>query len=250
MVPRVGGIPTQELLIGALVFIALFRTPVHPSRGTRNLVPVFTGGFIFVAIVSATAVSRPDAADWKMRLLRIVATTLYTYCLATDRINLKATVYGFAAALVLKVPANYVFELAYSASYENYLTGFISDKNVADLAYCVLGILFLAYQKKRVSQGLVAAGAMGALYLTESRASMAAFAFAALWILLSPKLPNIVKCALAVGMFWVAEYIENNFAQAGALEDRQSSDILCHRIDAASEIKVNESPWGGPSNRS
>ena len=53
---------------------------------------------------------------------------------------------------------------------------------------------------------------------------MAAFAFAALWILLSPKLPNIVKCALAVGMFWVAEYIENNFAQAGALEDRQSSD--------------------------
>ncbi|WP_198394813.1 ABC transporter permease [Brevibacterium yomogidense] len=245
LVPTVGGVPTQELLIGVLVFIAFFRTPAHQLRVTRNLVPVFAGGFIFIAIVSATAVSTPDASEWKMRLLRIAATTVYAYCLATDRINLKATVYGFAAALVLNVPANYVFGLAYSDSYGEFLTGFISDKNVAGLAYCVLGVLFFAYQKTRVSQGLAAAGAMGALYLTGSRTSMAAFAFAALWIVLSPKLPNIVKWALALGMFWVIEYIENNFAQAGAFEDRQGSDILRNRIDAASEIKVNEAPWYG-----
>lgn len=245
MVPTVGGVPTQELLIGVLVFIAFFRTPAHQLRITRNLVPVFAGGFIFIAIVSATAVSTPDAADWRMRLLRIVATTIYAYCLATDRINLKATVYGFVAALLVNIPVNYVFGLAYSDSYGDFLTGFISDKNVSGLAYCVLGVLFFAHQKTRTSRILVAVGAMGSLYLTGSRTSMAAFAFAILWVVVSPKLPSIVKWALAVGMFWVVDYIENNFAQVGSFEDRQGSDILRNRIDGATEIKLGEIPWYG-----
>ena len=245
LLPSAGGIPTQELLIAALVAIAFFRQPVHELRVTRVVLPIMCGGFIYIAIVSAAAVPSPDAADWRMRLVRIVATVAYALCLATGRISLKATVYGFAAALLVNVPANYVLGLAYSADYGEYLTGFISDKNVAGLAYCVLGILAFAYQRSVAGRGAVALISMGCLFLTGSRTSMAAFAFAVLWILVSPKLPSIIKWALAIGMFWVIEYIENNYAQVGAFEDRAGSDLLRSRIDAASQIKVDEAPWYG-----
>ena len=245
LIPAAGGVPTQELLIAGLVTIAFFRAPVHELRVTRVVIPVFCAGFIYIAVVSAAAVPSPDAADWRLRLIRIVATVAYALCLASGRISLKATVYGFAAALLVNVPANYVLGVAYSADYGDYLTGLISDKNVAGLAYCVLGILVFAFQKSYVSRSMTVVITLGCLWLTGSRTSMAAFAFAILWVLLSPKLPNIVKWVLAIGMFWVIDFIENNYAQVGAFEDRAGSDLLRGRIDAASQIKVDESPWYG-----
>lgn len=245
LIPVVGGIPMQELLIAVLLVIAFFRHPVYELRVTRAVVPVFCAGFIYIAIVSAAAVPSPDAADWRFRLVRIVATTAYALFLATGRISLKATVYGIAAALLVNVPANYLLGVAFADRYGDTLTGFISDKNVAGLAYCILGLVFFAYLRSHMLRGAAIVVTMGCLWLTGSRTSMAAFAFAVFWILISPKLPSIVKWVLAIGMFWVIEYIENNFAQIGAFEDRAGSDLFRGRIDEASQIKVDETPWYG-----
>jgi hypothetical protein len=245
LLPIVGGIPMQELLIAALLVIAFFRHPVHELRVTRVVIPVFGAGFIYIAVVSATAVPTTDAADWRLRLIRIIATVAYAICLATGRISLKATVYGFAVALLINVPANYMLGVAFAGEYDNALTGFISDKNVAGLAYCVLGLLFFAYQKSHTLRVIAVIATKGCLWLTASRTSMAAFAFAIFWVLVSPKLPSIIKWALAAAMFWVIEFIEENYAQAGVFENRVGSDLLRGRIDAASQIKVDEAPWYG-----
>lgn len=237
------GFPWSNMIMAVIVLLALLRRPSWSLGSGLWVVPVFAGGLFYVTALSIFSEPTEFAGDWQGRTIRLSVTFAFALVIASGRIDLRSGLYGFFAALVVNVPLFMAGLLP--APYGQYLTGMIGDKNVAGLVYAVTGVLLLHYMKNPWVRYAAFLFSLYAVGLTGSRTSMAALAAAFAWILLAPRLPLLGRWALTVGIFVVVDILAEDFSQIGVFSDRVGSDLLRHRIDAASELKVQDAGFLG-----
>jgi hypothetical protein len=80
---------------------------------------------------------------------------------------------------------------------------------------------------------------------TGSRTSIAALAAGVGWIALAPKLSVVGRWILGLVIVLGVDQIAEDYSQIGVFSDREGSDLLRSRIDAASEIKVQDAGFFG-----
>ena len=130
-------------------------------------------------------------------------------------------------------------------NYGGTLTGWLNDKNQSGLYYALFGFLFVAMVRKTSHRIAAIAVSAGMLWLTGSRTSLAAYAFAVLWLYFSYRLNLFGKAVLAYLFYLGVNYLEDNFARAGAFSDRLGSDLLRQRIDEGMYRMIDVVPWYG-----
>ncbi|WP_138774500.1 ABC transporter permease [Brachybacterium timonense] len=237
------GFPIANLLMVAAVGLALLRRPTHSLERVEWIIPVMVLGLFYVCALSMFAEPTEFAADWQGRALRIAVTFVFALVIGSGRICLRSGLLGYTAALILNVPLFLAGLLP--APYGQYLTGFIGDKNVAGMVYCIVGLLVLAVVQRRWPQIALVVFFTSALWLTGSRTSLAAFGAGLVWILISPRLPVLGKWLLGAGIYFVVELLSEDYSRIGTFSDREGSDLLRSRIDAAAEIRVREAGFFG-----
>ena len=233
----------SELFLGLLVVLALLRRPERSLGRLQRLVPVVGVALVYLAMVSLAVPPEDGSADWRLRLVRLGAVAALVFVLASGRIDLRSGIAGMALVCLVNVPVFYA-GLA-PDSYGGYLTGLIGDKNFAGYTYAVVGVLTMALVRRAPLRLLVFLVFAPPLWLTGSRTALAGYALAAVWILLGPRLQLLGKLALGALSYLVVEVTTEDYSRIGRFSDREGSDLLRARIDAASEIKVEETgPFG------
>lgn len=236
-------LPLNQLVMMAIIGLAMIRRPTYMLGAYQLLIPIIVLALFYVGLISMFSDPTEFAADWKRRIIRLALTAFLLFVVASGRIDFRSAIAGLGVGMVFNAVAFYA-----GIAPDNYggvLSGFFMDKNVAGLAYAVYGVLIF-YIAKRRSVRLLLVVIFGTLVvLTGSRTSMSAYAAALLWILLAPKLPVIGKWLLGAGI-WAGVFIAaEDFSQVGQFSDREGSDLLRERIDAASEIKVQNAGFFG-----
>lgn len=238
----VAGLPLATLAGTALALLSFFRKP-------KNSVPKITI-FVFLIIFGLAWVIFDSAflgistnAEIARRVIRIMSVFLVALFIADGRIDFKSLILGVSFTAVINVPVYYL-GLA-PDYYPGYLTGWLADKNVSGLYYATIAVLLFSVLTKKSHRTLMLILFGIFVWQTGSRTSIAALLFAFLWILIARRFNILLKAVLAVLMVRAVEYLETNFAQAGAFSDRTGTDLLRGRIDAAAQAKINEAPWNG-----
>lgn len=238
-------IPVDIAQVSAVLIslLVLFRRPLYDLGRLQRLVPLFAVALLYLGLVSMFATPTPDAFDWKRRLFRMTLVLVMVFCIASGRLDLRSGLLGLFSGTVF----NFVTFYAGIApdNYGGVLSGWFYDKNVAGLGHAVYGFLSIFAFEKRHWRMLAGLFALGATYLTGSRTSIAALGAAILWYLLAPRLPVIGRWVLGLVVWWGFDFLQEDYSQVGAFSDRAGSDLLRSRIDAASEIRVHESPFTG-----
>lgn len=230
-------------VLAVLVIISLGRRPKFDLAEFQILIALLVAAGAYLAFVSYTATPTEGAADWRFRLIRMAVTLMALFVFASGRLHLKSTVYGFATALVVNIPLFYAGLV--SRTYGEYLTGWAVDKNYAGLVYCVIGLIMLAYAKRWWTQLIVLLTFGGALWLTGSRTSLAAFAAAILWVLIAGKLGVVGRWGFAIVIYFAILLTAEDYSRIGRFSDREGSDLLRSRIDAESKIKTDDAGFFG-----
>lgn len=237
------GTYSTNLVLAAIVFVALFKRPVF-DLGRYQVVPVaFTVMLTYVGLVSLFADQGGEVADWRTRLLRMAVVAMLVMVVATGRIDLRSAIYGFCSALLLNVPLFFLGLVP--APYGEYLTGFVGDKNVSGLVYCVFGILAIAIARRNSHRVALALVFGGCVWLTGSRTSIAAFIAGCGWMLLAPKLNLAGRWLLGAVTAYLVSVTAEDFSQIGVFSGREGSDELRARIDEASLDKVQATGFFG-----
>lgn len=177
------------------------------------------------------------------RAIRMAVVLLLALQIAQKRIDIRSLIFGVAAGLVFNLIGFYA-----GVAPDNYggtLTGWLNDKNQSGLYYAIFGFLFVAMVRKTSHRIVAIAITSGMLWLTGSRTSLAAYAFAVLWLYFSHRLNLFGKAALAWLLYLGVNYLEDNFARAGAFADRLGSDLLRERIDETMYRMIDVVPWYG-----
>lgn len=236
------GLPVATIAGMVLAIVGLFRkSQTHvPGIGVFVFFALLGVAWVFLDSMFLTDVSTSDVVRRAGRILGIIMVAVF---IANKRLDLRSIVLGIALEALINVPAYYMGIAP--DNYPGFLTGWFNDKNVSGLYYATIAILLLAVVQKsfyRISIFLVFSFI---LWQTGSRTSLAAFAFAILWILCAQRLNLFFKTVLAVLMVQAVAFIEENFAQIGAFSNRTDSDLLRTEIDAASLAKIDIAPWNG-----
>lgn len=233
----------ENVIVAVICVLALLRRPVRELGPWQALVPVMVLALAYIAVVSLTAEQGAEAADWRLRLLRISTVLVLLMVMGTGRIDVRSGVAGYAAAAVVNVPLFYAG--AVPSTYGGFLTGFFGDKNVSGLVYCVIGLLTV-YFVRRPGARVATAGAFAAMvWLTGSRTAIAAYLCALAWVLLARRLGMVGRWLMGIGVGLIVHWTAEDFSQVGVFSDREGSDILRSRIDAASELKVQAAGFVG-----
>lgn len=231
-------IPGSDLAAIALVGISAFRRPQRGLGASTWLIPF---GIILLGYLAFG--SMYNDVDWLRRFFRISIMFALVASLVSGRLDLTSGLKGLGVALVIN------FALFYSGmapdNYGGVLTGFLGDKNVAGLYYCLIPLLILGSIEKKSLQILcVSAGAL-AVFLTGSRTALAAYTFALLWLALTYRIGLGFRALTAVAIGYALQYLENNFARAWIFADREGSDLLRRWIEQATLEKAELVPWYG-----
>ncbi|WP_346846101.1 O-antigen ligase family protein [uncultured Rothia sp.] len=238
----VAGMPLATLAGMALALIGLTRKRKYQVPGMGLFIFLLLIGLAWVLFDSWFLADAPTG-DVLRRAGRIFGVFIVAVCIANGRLNLKSIVLGMAFSSIVNVGAYYLGIAP--DDYPGFLTGWINDKNVSGLYYATIAILLFAIVQKRAYQLMIFLIFTLILWQTGSRTSLAAFAFAILWLIFAWRLNLFFKVILAVIMVRAVNFIEANFAQVGAFSDRSDTDLLRADIDAASLAKINASPWNG-----
>ncbi|CAM4012371.1 ABC transporter permease [Helcobacillus massiliensis] len=242
--PLGGGSAAYTLIVPALCVLAFMRRPRVELKNQELLIAALILAMLYLFLVSMWGVQDAAiAADWQGRLIKFSAFTAALFFLASGRIDLRSGIAGMTTALVLNVPL--FFMGLVSANYGKYLTGWLGDKNVAGLTYCIVGLMALHYVKRPGPRAITFLFFTGALWLTGSRTSLAAYAAALGWVLIAPKLPVVGRWLFAVIIAFVVNLISEDYSQIGVFSDREGSDLLRARIDEASQIKAESARFVG-----
>lgn len=233
-----GGIPVSELAAAALVGLAFFRSPTQVIGSVSWLAPLALLLMSYLILGSMH-----NEADWVRRAVHLAIMCGVLWALTTGRVDIELALKGIAFALILNALLFYA-GLA-PDKYAGYLTGYLGDKNVAGLYYTIFPLLIMATLKKKNHLILCIAIGGVAIFLTGSRTSMAAYAAALFWIVLSRKLGKWARGALLVGLILTLQYLEDNFARAWIFSDRDGTDALRDRIGEAASEKTEAAPWYG-----
>ncbi len=238
------GTYSYVIVLPLLVAMALLRRPTVSLRSREFLLPLFAVGLFYIFVVSLFGSQDPEiAADWKGRFLKFAVFTAAMMVIASGRVDMRSGFWGMTAALALNVPLFYLGLVP--ATYGKYLTGFLGDKNVSGLTYCIVGVMAVHFVQRRWLWVLTVLGFAGALWLTGSRTSLAAFAAAIGWILLAPYLPVVGRWVYAGIIALIVNVISEDYSQVGVFSDREGSDLLRARIDEAAELKAANAGFFG-----
>ncbi|WP_303965809.1 O-antigen ligase, partial [Rothia mucilaginosa] len=177
------------------------------------------------------------------RAVRMAIVVLLALQIAQKKIDVRSLLFGVAFGLLF----NFIGFYARIApdTYGGVLTGWLNDKNQSGLYYALFGFLFVAMVQKTKHRVIAICITSGMLWLTGSRTSLAAYAFAILWLYFSHRLNLFGKAVLAYLFYLGVNFLEDNFARAGAFADRLGSDLLRQRIDEAMYRMIDVVPWYG-----
>lgn len=227
----------QVVLIAIILLGAMRRQPIDPAR-FRLLVPVLALALFYIGVVSMFADPSEFASDWHRRLLRLSLTAIVVLVIGAGRLDLRSSIAGLCTGLVGNAVAFYV-GLA-PDYYGGVLSGFFEDKNVAGLAYAVFGVLLVGMAQRRRSRIILILGFGMLVWLTASRTSISAYLAGLAWILIAPRLRVLGRWVLGAVIYLGVNLASEDFSRIGTFSDREGSDLLRSRIDAASEIKVGD----------
>jgi len=232
-------LPTAQVAIMGLLAVSLFRRPTRSLRPV-GWFPVLGAGLLGFAIVASSI----NGVSFERRAANIAVLFTMAGFLASGRIDARSALKGLLAALA--VNALLFYTGVTPDHYEGRLTGLLEDKNSAGLMYAVGPLLASMLARRRVQRAAVIAAGAVALMLTDSRTSMAAYAVAVVWLLLSGRLGQVLKLAFGTLLFMLFRWADANLAEVGHYAaERSGSDALRARIDAASTLKAAGSPWYG-----
>lgn len=231
-------IPGSDLAAVALVGIAIFRRPQRGMGASTWLIP-----FAIILLGYLAFGSMYNDVDWSRRLFRICIMFALVGSLISGRLDLISGLKGLGVALAINA---LLFYLGMAPNnYGGTLTGFLGDKNVAGLYYCLIPLLMFACVAKKSHQLLcVSTGAL-AVFLTGSRTALAAYAFALIWIVFARRTGPVFRVLLGTALGYALQYLENNFARVWIFRDREGSDLLREWIEQATVEKAERAPWYG-----
>lgn len=236
-------LPFNQVVMSGIILLAMTRRPQVDLGKLQLIVPVLVVALFYISMISMFSDPSEFAFDWKRRLVRLVLTAVLVLVIASGRVDFRSAVVGLGVGMVLNAVAFYAG--AAPDGYGGVLSGFFIDKNVAGLAYAVLGLLLLSVAEKRWVRVLVVVGFAGLVWQTGSRTSMSAFASGVAWILLAPRLPVVGRWVLGSAIYLGVDVLAEDFSQVGRFSNREGSDLLRSRIDAASELKVADTGFFG-----
>ncbi len=230
------------IAVTALVVLASLR---RPAWGRTGLGWLLVAGVIVLGYVASLSMLTADESlfGWQKRALRLVLVLLFLVSIVSGRLHYPSLVRGMAAGLL----GNAVLFYAGLAPtpYGAYLSGFLLDKNVAGLVYLVVGLLLAGLVSTGLRRALVLLATSAAVWGTGSRTSLAALGCALVWLWLRPRLRPWGRLALVGALALLVRLLEVDYAQVGVFSERVGSDNLRARIDAASELKLGQTPWYG-----
>jgi len=231
-----GGFPVSELLVGLLIVIAAIRTPQY-----RALPVVTTLG---VVLISTYLISAGINDEWNIRrLLHIAGFFALVHMLATGRIHLRSSAAGMAFGLIVAIILS-AAELG-AGIFTVRMRGQFADPNVGSFYMIALaGVALATLESKRVKQVLLVFVFVGVV-LTLSRTGIMTLAFAFLWVINAKLLGWFTKVLFAVGMYYFVGNVPLALQHWGPFKDRDGSDELRLRIEAASEKLVSSSGYFG-----
>lgn len=236
-------LPFNQVATAGIILLAMSRRPQSDLGKLQLVVPVLVIALFYIGMISLFADPTEFASDWKRRLIRLALTAVLILALSSGRIDFRSAFAGLGAGMLFNAGAFYAGVAP--DYYGGYLSGFFEDKNVAGMAYAVFGVLMLAVVRRRWLRVVLLLGIALLVWETGSRTSIAALAAGVAWISLAPKLPVfgrwILGLAIVIGISQIAE----DYSQIGVFSDREGSDLLRSRIDAASEIKVEDAGFFG-----
>ena len=236
-------IPFNQVVVVGIILLAVTRSPQVDLGRLQMLVPLLVIGLFYLAMLSMFTEATEFAFDWERRLLRLGLTAVFLLVLASGRIDLRSGLAGLATGMILNAIAFYL-GLA-PDNYGGVLSGFFVDKNVAGVAYAIVGVLVLAVVDRRwVKVALVLVFA-AMVWLTGSRTSIAAMVAGVGWILIAPRLPVIGRWIFGLLIYLGVDLVSEDYSQIGVFSNRVGSDLLRSRIDAASEVKVDGAGFFG-----
>ncbi|MCS6711638.1 ABC transporter permease [Brachybacterium sp. EF45031] len=233
----------DAVILVVICIYAMFRRPQYSLGWFGAFIPLLAVAVPYLSLVSEANVDGGEVADWRTRLIRIMTVMAFVFMSSTGRVDLWSGALGWLTALIVNIPLYYAGLT--TDLYAGFLTGVLEDKNVAGLAYA-LGLVMLPMIVRRwlFLLPLMSVFAM-ALWLTGSRTSMGGAAAGLVWIVVAPKIPLLARPFLAWLLYWGIGLVQEDFSQIGVFSDREGSDQLRARIDAASKIKVEETGFFG-----
>ena len=234
----VGPIPAGVLLTLLIGVVAFLRAPTLRMPGLQVLAVAYAGLLAYLAIVSHDA-----GVDWQQRVLRMFILGILIWVLVQGRFDAYSAVLGVSLGLVVNAVAYYAGLT--TDAYPPYLTGWLGDKNVSGMWYATVGILGLVLWSKQRWTLMWVLGASGLLILTGSRTSMSGFLAGLVWFWARNRVVMPARVLLAAGLIAALAFAEENLARVGIFADRSGTDFFRARIGAATDLKVEQTPWYG-----
>ncbi len=212
----------------------------HPNNGLLFTVLLLAIGW---ALFETLAFNSFPVEYAVRRAVRMAVVVLLALQIAQKKIDIRSLLFGVAFGLLF----NFIGFYARVApdNYGGTLTGWLNDKNQSGLYYALFGFLFVAMARKKSHRIAAIVVTSGMLWLTGSRTSLAAYAFAILWLYFSYRLNLFGKAVLAYLFYLGVNYLEDNFARAGTFANRLGSDLLRQRIDEEMYRMIDAVPWYG-----
>ncbi len=232
----VGGFPLSELMIGLAILIAAIRTPHY-----RALPVVTTLGLV---LMGTYLISAGLNDEWDLRrLIHIAGFFALVHMLATGRLHLRSAASGLAFGLIVSITIS-VAELG-GGAFSDRLRGEFADPNGGSFYMLALACVALSIlESRRVRQILIVVVTAGVI-LTLSRTGIMSLAFTILWILNARILGWFTKILFAAGMYYFIGNVPTALKLWGPFKDRDGSDQLRLRIEAASEHSVATAGYFG-----
>ncbi|MBP1326232.1 hypothetical protein JOF28_001464 [Leucobacter exalbidus] len=232
-------VPLAQVAMIVLLFTASFRRPTRSLERVRWF-PIVA----LLLLAYLMTVSLVQDVDFVRRLGNIALLLTVSGFLASGRIDVVSALKGLGGALVINAALFYA-GIAPN-TYGGVLTGYLADKNAAGLVYGISALLCSLTTRRAWLRLIILAAGAGALVLTDSRTSMAAYGLAAIWLFLAPRLGLAFQALLGAALAASFAWLDQNLAESGSYAvTRAGSDALRDRIDAATDIKVAETPWYG-----
>ena len=230
------------IAVTGLVVVAALR---RPAWGRTGLGWLLVAAVVLLGYLVSVSLLTPDESlsGWPKRALRLLLVLLFLVSIVTGRLHLPSLVRGMAIGLLGNAVLFYAGIAP--APYGAYLSGFLLDKNVAGMVYLVVGLLLAGLVSTRLRRALVLLATSAAVWGTGSRTSLAALGCALAWFWLRPRLRPWGRLLLAGGLALLVRLLEVDYAQVGVFVERVGSDNLRARIDAASQVKLDATPWFG-----
>ncbi|MGY5765686.1 ABC transporter permease [Brachybacterium sp. DNPG3] len=236
-------LPFNQVAMALIIVLGMTRSPCVALGRLQLIVPVLAIGLFYIAMISMFADPSELASDWSRRFIRLALTGVFILVVAAGRIDLRSALAGTAIGLYANAIAFYAGVAP--DGYGGVLSGFLIDKNVAGMTYAIFGILVLLAAERPSVKAAIVLSMGGLVWLTGSRTSISAFVAAVLWIIFAPRIGAVGRWVMGVLIVVTVDLLAEDFSRIGIFSDREGSDLLRSRINAATQIKVSETGFFG-----